>query len=69
MLNTNLNTTLKESDKLNQRVEKNDRTLLAEKRLNKYQHLLNFGVSKKALFMTLFAIILLAKAYVMAIFM
>ncbi|MGJ0623270.1 hypothetical protein [Xenorhabdus bovienii] len=69
VLNTNLNTTLKESDKLNQRVEKNDRTLLAEKRLNKYQHLLNFGVSKNALFMTLFAIILLAKAYVMAIFM
>ncbi|MBC8953272.1 hypothetical protein Xenpb_02003 [Xenorhabdus sp. PB62.4] len=69
VLNTNLNNTLKISYELNQRVEKKDLTLLAEKRVNKYQHLLDFGIPKKALLMTLLMTILLTKAYVMATFM
>ncbi|WP_340620106.1 hypothetical protein [Xenorhabdus siamensis] len=59
VLNTNLSNTLRESDALNQRVEKNDASLLAEKRLNKYRYLLDFGIPKKALLITLFSTILL----------
>ncbi|MEQ1963298.1 hypothetical protein ABLB69_08995 [Xenorhabdus khoisanae] len=69
VLNINLNNTLKISYELNQRVEKKDLTLLTEKRVNKYQHLLDFGIPKKALLMTLLMTILLTKAYVMATFM
>ncbi|PHM44870.1 hypothetical protein Xmau_01584 [Xenorhabdus mauleonii] len=69
VLNTNLNNTLKESDKLNLRIERNDSTLMTEKRINKYQNLLDFGMSKKALLMTVFATILLMKVYVIGTFM
>ncbi|REF26695.1 hypothetical protein BDD26_1368 [Xenorhabdus cabanillasii] len=68
VLNTNLNNTLKASFALNQRVEKNDTSLLAEKRLNKYRDLLDFGIPKKALLITLFSTILLIKSYVMTTF-
>ncbi|QTL40025.1 hypothetical protein HGO23_00865 [Xenorhabdus budapestensis] len=68
VLNTNLNNTLRESYALNQRVEKNDASLLAEKRLNKYRYLLDFDIPKKALLITLFSTILLIKSYVMTTF-
>ncbi|AOM41920.1 hypothetical protein [Xenorhabdus hominickii] len=69
VLNINLNRTLKTSYELNQRMERNDPALLTEKRLNKYQHLLDFDMSKKALLMTALATILLIKAYVIGTFM
>ncbi|WP_237385791.1 hypothetical protein [Xenorhabdus sp. Sc-CR9] len=69
ILNINLNKTLKESSELNQRVESNDPALLSERRLNKYQHLLEFSVPKKAVLMTSLVTILLLKVYVMATFM
>ncbi|CAM3206404.1 hypothetical protein; putative membrane protein [Xenorhabdus nematophila ATCC 19061] len=68
ILNTNLNNTLKESYALNLRVKRNDATLLSEKRINKYQHLLEFGMSKKTSLMTLLATVLLIKAYVIGTF-
>ncbi|MDE9567076.1 hypothetical protein KKI93_24640, partial [Xenorhabdus bovienii] len=49
--------------------ESNDPALLSERRLNKYQHLLEFSVPKKAVLMTSLVTILLLKVYVMATFM
>ncbi|MDX7986142.1 hypothetical protein FE392_02160 [Xenorhabdus sp. 12] len=69
VLNTNLNSTLKAGYKLNLRIKKNDATLITEKRINKYQHLLDFGMSKKALLMTVLSAVLLIKIYVIGTFM
>ncbi|MDC9597568.1 hypothetical protein [Xenorhabdus anantnagensis] len=68
VLNKNLNNVLKISYDLNQRVDKNDVSLLTEKRLNKYRNLLNFGVQKKALLITLLSTVLLVTDYVMTTF-
>ncbi|OTA15603.1 hypothetical protein Xvie_02685 [Xenorhabdus vietnamensis] len=68
VLNRNLNNVLKISYNLNQRVENNDISLLTEDRLNKYRNLLNFGVQKKALLITLLSTVLLVTDYVMTTF-
>ncbi|PHM35686.1 hypothetical protein [Xenorhabdus innexi] len=69
ILNENLNNVLKSSYALNQRVKKNDKTLLTERKLNKYRLLLRFDIPKKALLITLLSTILLIKFYVMVTFM
>ncbi|MDX7993177.1 hypothetical protein [Xenorhabdus littoralis] len=69
VLNTNLRNTLKASYDLNLRVKRNDATLLTEKRINKYQHLLEFGMPRKTLLTTTLATVLLIKVYVIGTFM
>ncbi|PHM70825.1 hypothetical protein [Xenorhabdus sp. KJ12.1] len=68
MLNENIRKTFQEINVLNQRVKNNDKNLLNDNKLSKYNGLLLFSINKKVLIKTVLSMILLVKAYVMTAF-